>query len=241
MSPSTCFFLRKCLSNDNLVDIWRIRYILKAYFGKRVEESDFISKLFYLKGKNMENLLTKQEFKKGETIVQEGMESYNVYVVMSGEAEVIKSSFGKETKIRILKKGDVFGAISLITKSPRSATVVARTDMEVGMLYREDFLNILKKLPPDVNEVVGRIVGDLRVVYKLNAELSLLAKEMLGVKRRTKSLKREKLDEYLSQAPELVEAIFVSLDNSLKDMVHHFHVLSEQLDKIVVEIDDVFK
>ena len=90
------------------------------------------------------------------------------------------------------------------------------------MLYREDFLNILKKLPPDVNEVVSRIVGDLRVVYKLNAELSLLAKEMLGVKRREKSLKREKLDEYLSQAPELVAALFVSLDNSLKDMIHHF-------------------
>ncbi len=189
----------------------------------------------------MENLLTKQEFKKGETILQEGMDSYNVYVVMSGEAEVIKSPFGRETKIRILKKGDVFGALSLITKSLRSATVVARSDMEVGMLYREDFLNILKKLPPDVNEVVSRIVGDLRVVYKLNAELSLLAKEMLGVKRREKSLKREKLDEYLSQAPELVGAIFVSLDNSLKDMIHHFHTLSAQLDKVVVEIDDVFK
>jgi uncharacterized protein YaaN involved in tellurite resistance len=64
---------------------------------------------------------------------------------------------------------------------------------------------------------------------------------MLGVKRREKSLKREKLDEYLSQAPELIKAIFVSLDNSLKDMIHHFHALSAQLDKVVVEIDDVFK
>ncbi len=189
----------------------------------------------------MENYLTKQEFKKGETIVQEGAESYNVYVVMSGEAEVIKNPFGKETKIRILKKGDVFGAVSLIAKSPRSATVVARTDIEVGMIYKEDFLRILEKLPPEANKVVSRIVGDLRVVYKLNAELAQLAKEMLGVKRRMKSLKREKLDEYINQAPELVEHIFVSLDNSLKDMVQHFHLQAELLDKIVVEIDDVFK
>ena len=189
----------------------------------------------------MEDLLTKQEFKKGETIITEGMEGYNVYVVMSGEAEVVKRAFGKETKIRILKKGDIFGAVSLITKSLRSATVVARTDMEVGMIYRDAFLNILEKLPPEVNEVVNKIVGDLRIVYKLNAELALLAKEMLGVKRRTKSLDREKLDQYLSQAPELVEAIIVSLDSSLKEMIHRFCVQAEMLDKVVDEIDDVFK
>lgn len=162
----------------------------------------------------MEDLLTKQEFKKGETIVQEGMENYNVYVVMSGEAEVIKSPFGKETKIRILKKGDVFGALSLITKSPRSATVVARTDIEVGMIYKEDFLSVLEKLPPEVNQIMKEIM---------------------------EFLNREKLKEYLSQTPELVQTIFLSLDNSLANMIHNYAKLAEQLDKTVVEVDALFK
>lgn len=96
----------------------------------------------------MEELLEKREFKKGETIVEKGMESYNVYVIMSGEANLIKSYFGKEVSVRTLKKGDVFGALALIAKSPRAATVVARTDLEVGMMYRDDFLSILNKLPP---------------------------------------------------------------------------------------------
>ncbi len=77
----------------------------------------------------METLLEKREFKKGETIVEEGMESYNVYVIMSGEANMIKSYFGKEVSVRTLKKGDVFGALALIAKSPRAATVVARIDL----------------------------------------------------------------------------------------------------------------
>jgi CRP-like cAMP-binding protein len=189
----------------------------------------------------MEDLLTKQEFKKGETIVQEGMESYNVYVVMSGEAEVIKSPFGKETKIRTLKKGDVFGALSLITKSPRSATVVARTDIEVGMIYKEDFLSVLEKLPPEVNQIMKEMMDELGASYELSAELVILTGEMLDIKEKMESLNREKLKEYLSQTPELVQTIFLSLDNSLANMIHNYAKLAEQLDKTVVEVDALFK
>ncbi len=38
----------------------------------------------------METLLEKMEFKKGETIVTEGIENYNVYLITSGEANMIK-------------------------------------------------------------------------------------------------------------------------------------------------------
>ncbi len=77
----------------------------------------------------MEKLLVKKEFKKGETIVTEGIESYNVYLITSGEVNMIKYYLGKEVCVRTLKKGDVFGALALIAKSPRAATVLARTDL----------------------------------------------------------------------------------------------------------------
>ncbi len=77
----------------------------------------------------MEKLLVKKEFKQGETIVKEGIESYNVYVITSGEANMFKNYSGKEVCVRTLKKGDVFGALALIAKSPRAATVVAKTDL----------------------------------------------------------------------------------------------------------------
>jgi CRP-like cAMP-binding protein len=190
----------------------------------------------------MEDLLTKQSFKKGETIITEGMESYNVYVITSGEAELLKSYFGKEVCVRVLKKGDVFGALSLIAKSHRSATVVAKTDMEVGMIYRDDFLNVLGKLPPSVNEIIKQMVDELKGAYELSAELAVLTKKMFGIKERMKPFESRKMfKENLSQSPEIIQNLFISLEHSLTDMIHNYAKLAEQLDKTVVEVDALFK
>ena len=190
----------------------------------------------------METLLEKREFKKGETIVTEGVESYNVYLITSGEANMIKYYLGKEVCVRTLKKGDVFGALALIAKSPRAATVVARTDLEVGMMYREDFLSILKKLPPEVNEVMKQMVDELKAAYELSAELTVLTRNMLDIKERIKSYQSRKiLKEHLSQTPEIIQTWFTSLERSLMDMIHNYAKQAELLDKTVVEVDTLFR
>jgi CRP-like cAMP-binding protein len=190
----------------------------------------------------MEKLLVKKEFKEGETIVTEGIESYNVYVITSGEANMIKDYLGKEVCVRTLKKGDVFGALALIAKSPRAATVVARTDLEAEMMYREDFLNILKELPSEVNEVMKQMVDELKAGYELSAELTVLTNNMLNIRERIKSYQsREILKEHISQAPEIIQTWFTSLEHSLMDMIHNYTKQAELLDKMVVEVDTLFK
>ena len=190
----------------------------------------------------METLLEKREFKNGETIVEEGKESYNVYVIMSGEANMIKTYFGKEVSVMTLKKGDVFGALALIAKSPRVATVVARTDLEVGMMYRDDFLSILKKLPSEVDEVMKQMVDELKAAYELSAELVVVTRKMLDIKERMKSYDSRKiLKEQLTQAPQIIQTWFTSLERSLTDMFHKYAKLAESLDKAVVEVDTLFK
>ncbi len=190
----------------------------------------------------MEKLLVKKEFKKGETIVTEGVESYNVYVITSGEANMIKNYLGKEVCVRTLKKGDVFGALALIAKSPRAATVVAKTDLKAGMMYREDFLSILKKLPPEVNEVMNQMVDELKAAYELCAELTVLTKEMRDIRERMRSSESRKiLKEQLSRTPEIVQTWFTSLERSLIDMIHNYAELADRLDKTVIDVDTLFK
>ncbi|MGR3302756.1 MAG: cyclic nucleotide-binding domain-containing protein [Candidatus Scalindua sp.] len=190
----------------------------------------------------MENLLVKKEFKKGETIVTEGIESYNVYVITSGEADIIKNYLGKEICVRTLKKGDVFGALALIAKSPRAATVVAKTDLEAEMMYREDFLSILKKLPSEVKEVMKQMVDELKAAYELSAELTVLTNEMRDIRERMKSSESRKiLKEHLGQAPEIVQTWFTSLEHSLMDMIHNYAKQAKRLDEIIVEVDTLFK
>ncbi len=191
----------------------------------------------------MENLLTKKHFKDGETIVTEGIESYNVYVITSGEANMIKNYLGKEICIRTLKKGDVFGVLALIAKSNRAATVVARTDLETEMMYREDFLSILEKFPSEVNEVMKQIVDELKAAYELSAKLVVLTNEMRNIRVRMRSYEsREIVKEYLSQTPEIVQTWFASLEHSLMDMVHNYANQAKLLEKrIVVDIDTLFE
>ena len=188
----------------------------------------------------MEQLLTKKEFKKGETIIQEGMESYDVYVILSGEAEVVKTYFGKAVGVRILKKGDVFGANALIVKSPRLATVIAKTDLVVGMIYRDDFLDLLEKLPPEVSEIMKGMVNQLKEAYEVSADLVLHTKKMLHIKEEMASLKRERLREYLNQMPEVVQNVISSLERGLMAMIHNYFNLANQLDRAVIEVDDLF-
>lgn len=189
----------------------------------------------------METLLTNKQYKQGEIIVTEGAESYNVYVIISGEATIIKDHFGKEVDIRTLSKGDVFGALSLIAKSPRSATIKAKTDLEVGMIYRDDFVSVIEKLPEGVKIIMQELMHELKENYELSANLVGLTQEMLDIKGRIKTMEKKELKESLKEMPEIFQTIFLSLDNSLTEMTHNFHSMATQLDKTVVEVDELFK
>ncbi len=189
----------------------------------------------------MENLLSKQQLKKGEEIIGEGMETYNVYFILSGEAWVFKKRFGKNYRVGTLKKGDIFGAIAAITKSSRSATVIAGTDIEIGLMNKEDFLIILKKLPQDIYITAARMVDKMRDIYVLNAELLLRTGKMFGLDEKEESLSTEKFNKFLEEIPETYQTMFVPLHNSLNNVFHNYTKSSEQLEKVIKDIDIIFK
>jgi CRP-like cAMP-binding protein len=64
-------------------------------------------------------------FPAGQTIVIEGNEGVGFFIIESGTARV---TVGGED-VRTLGEGDHFGEVALIDSGPRSATVVAETDL----------------------------------------------------------------------------------------------------------------
>ena len=66
-----------------------------------------------------------KEYKKGEVIVTEGDKETSFFIIAKGGVEVVK----KTKVIGIMKQGDCFGEIAFITRRPRVATIVARTDV----------------------------------------------------------------------------------------------------------------
>ncbi len=70
-------------------------------------------------------LFKERRFSQGETVIREGSGGAAFYVVGSGEATVLVGGEERAT----LHAGDWFGEIALIDEGPRSATVVATTDL----------------------------------------------------------------------------------------------------------------
>ena len=69
-------------------------------------------------------------------MVEQGTPGDRVYVITRGEAEVI----GDGRQMSTLGEGDGFGEVAVVDRISRTATVRARTDLDLLELDGEDFL-----------------------------------------------------------------------------------------------------
>ncbi len=90
------------------------------------------------------------KFKKGETIVTEGAEEYTMYIFKEGNVQIVSNITMKmgsdkwgeaEKSIANLDSSVMgfFGEMSLITGSPRSATIKAVTPCILYQIHKNDF------------------------------------------------------------------------------------------------------
>lgn len=83
-------------------------------------------------------------------IIEEGTEGDEMYVIVTGEVKVHSA----DAVIATLKDGDHFGEMSLIDRSPRSASVTTTTPTVLLKLGRKDFFSLIRK----ENEIAKKIL-----------------------------------------------------------------------------------
>ena len=81
------------------------------------------------------NLIHREQYKEGEKIIKEGTTGEKFYIVKSGQVEVYQRSI----YLRTLNPMEYFGERSLLTNEVRSATVIAKNDVELYYLDKESF------------------------------------------------------------------------------------------------------
>ena len=84
-----------------------------------------------------------RNFAKGKTIFKEGDLGDEFFVVVRGEVEIRSGNRHFET----VGPDGIFGEMALIDDSPRSATVVALTDVTVAPIKENQFLFLVKNTP----------------------------------------------------------------------------------------------
>ena len=92
----------------------------------------------------------------GDVVFKEGDAGTGFFIIRSGAVRIIDDPEGHE--LAVLKTGQFFGEVSLMTHQPRNATAVAATDTELLFLARHDFeaaLNRQKSLRDQLLEVLS--------------------------------------------------------------------------------------
>jgi len=84
-------------------------------------------------------------FPKGETIIREGEPGDSLFLIESGEIDVLHEQ--SNAKIATLSAGDVVGEMALVSGEPRSATAITRMETKVWMILKQDFDRILASSP----------------------------------------------------------------------------------------------
>ncbi len=94
------------------------------------------------------------QFAKGEIISKQGATAHWLYIVVSGDAEVhMETPGGGRRVLRELGRGSFFGEMGLMTGAARSATVMAKTDVECYRVDKEMFEEILRARPAIAEEM----------------------------------------------------------------------------------------
>jgi NADH dehydrogenase len=85
----------------------------------------------------------REHFEQGETIFSNGDIGDKVYFIVKGEATVERDS----TSLATLHDGEVFGEAALLTRQPRNATLRAASALDVVVVSRDAFQQLLGHLP----------------------------------------------------------------------------------------------
>ena len=93
-------------------------------------------------------------FEAGATIVEEGETGDAFYLLLDGEASVEASDFTETPRgVATLTAGHVFGEIAALTGEPRTATVVAKTDLKVHRFDAKAVFKVLDDYPNVLEEM----------------------------------------------------------------------------------------
>jgi ABC-type multidrug transport system fused ATPase/permease subunit len=89
-----------------------------------------------------------ERFAAGDVIITEGEVGDKLYLIARGQVEVLSSNpAGKQRTLNVLRTGDHFGEMALLYDIPRTATIRARTPVQLYSLNKEDFNELLLSVP----------------------------------------------------------------------------------------------
>lgn len=97
-------------------------------------------------------------------IFEENDHADAAYLIVRGKVEIRKGMLSKNPQsVAKLSHGDIFGELAMFDDSPRAAQAIARSDVEVIRISREEFLNRLDTTDVVMKAIVLYVVKCMRL------------------------------------------------------------------------------
>lgn len=97
----------------------------------------------------------------GEILFRQGEEGDAAYLILSGTAEILVDSAGRQIKIAEAGANSIVGEIAILCDVSRTATVRASGPLEVLRIRKEHFLSLLKEFPEMTIEMLRVLASRL--------------------------------------------------------------------------------
>lgn len=127
--------------------------------------------------KQVSALLRERRFRKGELIFQKDDEGGCMYFILSGSVRIFISSGdgGREATICVYGAQTAFGEFSVLDDHPRSASASALTDVTTLVLYKEDFLPLMRANFDLTYRIIAMLTERIRYTTHYTEQLAFLS------------------------------------------------------------------
>lgn len=107
---------------------------------------------------------------RGQKLITEGELGSQLYLVYEGHFDVMADRHGVQVRVNHKTRGDIFGEISLMFESPRTATVLASSDAKVWVLERTLFRTLTRKAAMETTLQNEVFINSVPILSSLTVE-----------------------------------------------------------------------
>ena len=109
--------------------------------------------------RRLADLAEERSFADGEVISSEGEVGDELHLVLSGTVGVTRGGTGSASTVARRGPGDVVGEMSIITRKPRVASLIAEGDVRTIRIGRQEFESMIRERP-DVSLAMMRVLAE---------------------------------------------------------------------------------
>jgi CRP-like cAMP-binding protein len=101
------------------------------------------------------------EYMAGDELFHQGDYGDAAYIILEGDAVVLVDTPQGAVKVATLGKNDIIGEIAVLCDVPRTATVIAHSDLETLRVSKDGFFHLVTQFPQVAIEVMSEIASRL--------------------------------------------------------------------------------